>query len=313
MARYILKRILFAIPTLLGVFIVVFFVIRLIPGDAAEVMLGGNASNEQLEAYRAAHGLNEPLIVQLGIALKNLVQGDMGQSLSHYKPVTEVVFGALPSTIELAAIGIAIGSVLAIVLGVVAASFRGRWPDIAVNIGSTLGTALPTFYIGLWILVIFALKLNVIPVLSNTAGVPHWKTLLGPVLTMVLGSSLARTTRSSMLEILEEDFIRTARAKGVPGKKVLFKHALGNALIPIVTMIGYGLATSFGGAIVLETVFVRNGVGKVLIDAISSRDYPLIQGATFIIAAFMIVANLVTDIATGIVDPRIRVTGDSAN
>jgi peptide/nickel transport system permease protein len=126
---------------------------------------------------------------------------------------------------------------------------------------------------------------------------------------MVLGGSVARTTRSSMLEIMEEDFIRTARSKGLSERKVLYKHALGNALIPIVTMVGYGLATSVGGAVVLETVFMRNGVGKLLIDAISSRDYPLIQGATLIIASFMIVANLITDITTGIVDPRIRVSG----
>ncbi|MCF0121279.1 MAG: ABC transporter permease [Oscillospiraceae bacterium] len=313
MIKYILKRLLFAIPTLIGVFVVVFFVIRLIPGDPAEVMLGSNATNEQLDIYREAHGLDKPVIVQLGIALGNLFKGDMGNSLSHYKPVTEVVFSALPSTLELSAIGIVISTVIAIILGVVAASFRGRWPDIAVNVASTIGVAFPTFYIGLWVLVIFALKLKWIPVLSNAEGVAHWKTLFGPVLTMILGGSLARTTRSSMLEIMEEDFIRTARAKGLTSKKVLFKHALGNALIPIITMLGYGLATSFGGAIVLETVFVRNGVGKVLIDAISNRDYPLIQGATFIIAAFMIVANLLTDVVTGLVDPRIRITGNSAS
>ena len=300
------------IPTLLGVFLVVFFVIRMIPGNPAEIMLGGSATNEQIAVYEAAHGLDKPLIVQLGIALKNLVQGDFGDSLSHYRPVREVVFEALPSTLELAAIGIIVSTAVAIVLGVIAARFRGRWPDIAINIGTTVGTAFPTFFIGLWILVIFALKLKVIPVIANKPGIPHWQTLLGPVITMVLGGSVARTTRSSMLEIMEEDFIRTARSKGLSERKVLYKHALGNALIPIVTMVGYGLATSVGGAVVLETVFMRNGVGKLLIDAISNRDYPLIQGATFIIAAFMIVANLITDICTGIVDPRIRVTGAEA-
>lgn len=309
MTRYILRRILLMIPTLLGVFIVVFFVIRLIPGDPAVLMLGGSASDEQIEIYRAAHGLDKPTIVQLGIAFSNLFRGDLGDSLSHMKPVSEVVFAALPSTMELAAIGIVISTFVAIVLGVIAAKFRGRWPDIAVNIGTTVGTAFPTFFIGLWILVIFSLKLDIIPVLANKPGIPHWKTLLGPVLTMILGGSLARTCRSSMLEIMEEDFIRTAKAKGLSERKILFKHALGNALIPIVTMVGYGLATSVGGAVVLETVFTRNGVGRVLIEAISNRDYPLIQGATLIIAAFMIFANLITDITTGIVDPRIRVTG----
>jgi ABC-type dipeptide/oligopeptide/nickel transport system permease component len=311
MKRYILNRLLFTLPTLLGVFIVVFFVIRLIPGDPAEVMLGATATDAQIEIYREAHGLNQPVIVQFGIALKNLFKGDLGMSLSHYRPVLSVVLERLPSTLELALYGIVIGTAVAVVLGVIASSFRGRWPDLLITSYATLGMALPTFYIGLWVLVIFALKLGIIPVISNmTAGTPHWKTLFGPVLTMVLGGALTRTTRSSMLEIMEEDFIRTARAKGVSGKKVLFKHALGNALIPIVTMVGYGLAISFGGAIVLETVFARNGVGKLLIDAITVRDYPLVQGATLIIAMFMIAANLLTDIVTGIVDPRIRVSGD---
>jgi ABC-type dipeptide/oligopeptide/nickel transport system permease component len=286
---------------------VVFFVIRLIPGDPAVVMLGGSATEEQLAVYRAAHGLDRSALTQLWIAFQNLLRGDLGESLSHMRPVSSVIFSALPSTMELAAIGIVISTFVAIVLGVIAAKFRGRWPDIAINIGTTVGTAFPTFFIGLWILVIFALKLKVIPVLATQARHPHWQTLLGPVLTMVLGGSVARTCRSAMLEIMDEDFIRTARSKGLSERTVLYKHALGNALIPIVTMVGYGLATSVGGAVVLETVFMRNGVGKVLIDAISNRDYPLIQGATLIIASFMIVANLITDIVTGLVDPRIRV------
>jgi ABC-type dipeptide/oligopeptide/nickel transport system permease component len=309
MRRYVLNRILFAIPTLLGVFAVVFFVIRMIPGDPAEVMLGAAATDAQIESYRETHALNEPLPMQFAAAFGHLFKGDFGQSLSHYRPALEVVFERLPSTVELAAYGITIGSAVAVALGVAAASFRGKWPDLAITALSTLGMSLPTFYIGLWVLVIFALKLKIIPVLGNISpDTPHWKTLFGPVLTMVLGGSLTRTTRAAILEVLDEDFIRTARAKGVPGAAILFRHALGNALIPIITMVGYGLAVSFGGAIVLESVFARNGVGKLLIDAVTVRDYPLIQCATFVIAAFMIAANLLTDIATGIADPRIRVS-----
>ena len=311
MKRYILKRLLFAIPTLLGVFIVVFIVIRQIPGDPAEVMLGASATNEQVEIYRVTHGLDKPVITQFLIALKNLFKGDLGESLSHYRPVLGVVFERLPSTIELALYGILISSVVSIILGIIAAYFRGRWPDLIIVALSTMGMSLPTFYIGLWVLVVFALKLGIIPVLSSMIqDTPYWKTLFGPVLTMVLGGTLVRTTRSAMLEIMDEDFIRTAKAKGVSGVKILLKHALGNALIPIVTMVGYGLAISFGGAIVLETVFVRNGIGKLLMDAIGSRDYPLIQGATFVIAVFMIFANLLTDVVSGIVDPRVRVAGE---
>jgi peptide/nickel transport system permease protein len=274
-------------------------------------MLGPMATNEQIEIYRVKHGLDKPGIVQFWIALTNLFKGDLGVSLSHNRPVMSIVFERLPSTIELALYGIVFSSIISITLGVVAACFRGRWPDIAIVSFSTLGMSLPTFFIGLWVLVIFALKLGVIPVLSNMAGgTPYWKTLFGPVMTMILGGTGVRTTRSSMLEIMEEDFIRTARSKGLPGRRILFRHALGNALIPIVTMMGYGFAISFGGAIVLETVFVRSGVGKLLMDAIGSRNYPLVQGATFIIAIFMILANLLTDIVTGVVDPRIRVAGD---
>ena len=273
MKRYILKRLLFAIPTILGVFLVVFFVIRSIPGDAAEVMLGPNATNEQIELYRQRNGLDKPVIVQLGIAFKNLLQGDLGTSLSLYKPVTQVIFERLPSTVELALYGLAFGTLLALLLGVCAAAFRGRWPDITLTTLSTVGMSMPTFYVGLWVLAIFAVKLGIIPVISNlSSDTAHWQTLFGPVLTMTIGECaiLMRTTRSSMLEILGEDFIRTARAKGVPERKVLFKHALGNALIPIVTIVGYGLATALGGAIVLESVFARNGIGKLLIDAINA-------------------------------------------
>ena len=311
MAAYILKRILSAIPTLLGVFLAVFFVVRLIPGDPAEVMLGANATEEQLNIYREAHGLNRSTGEQLAIALKEFSTGNLGTSVSYRKPVSELVAGALPNTIELAVIGVLISSIIAVALGVAAAANRGRWPDILINILSTFGMSLPTFYIGLWVLVIFASKLGVIPVLSSAKGVPHYKTLIGPVITMVLGLQLVRTTRSSMLEILEEDFIRTAKAKGVSRKKVLFRHALKNALIPIITMVGYNLATAMAGAIVLETVFVRNGIGKLLIDAITVRDYPMIQGTTLVIAALMIAANIITDIIVAFTDPRIRVTGDS--
>ena len=313
MFRYVLKRLLFAIPTIIGVFVVVFFVIRLIPGDPATAMLGAGATDAQIEVYRLKYGLDEPLIKQFGIALINFARLDFGNSLSLYKPVARVIGERLPLTAELAVCSILLGSILAVILGVLAAIWRGKWPDLLLISFSTLGMSLPTFYIGLWVLLIFASKLGLIPVISNMGGtVSHWQALFGPLLTMVLGETalLLRTTRSSMLEVLGEDFIRTARAKGLAEKIVLFKHALGNALIPIVTVIGYSLATAFGGAIVLETVFTRDGIGKLLIDAINSRDYALVQGTTIIIAALMILINIATDVIYGFVDPRIRVNVD---
>ena len=311
MINYIVKRILSAIPTLLGVFLAVFFAVRLIPGDPAEVMLGANATQEQIDIYRESHGLNRSTGEQLIIGLKGFVTGDLGTSISYSKPVSEMIGDALPSTIELALVGVVISSVIAVGLGVLAAAKRGKWPDVLINVLSTIGMSLPTFYIGLWVLTIFASKLGIIPVISSRPDIPHYKTLIGPVITMVLGLALVRTTRSSMLEIMEEDFIRTAKAKGVSRKSILFRHALGNALIPIITMIGYNLASAMAGAIVLETVFVRNGIGKLLIDAITVRDYPMIQGAALVIAALMIAANIVTDIVVALTDPRIRVAGES--
>jgi len=313
MLKYITKRLLFAIPTIIGVFVVVFFVIRLIPGDPAVTMLGAKATDAQIATFRAAHGLNDSVFVQFGIALRNFITGDFGVSLSLYRPVFQVILERFPRTAELAVFGIIIGFILAVFLGVIAAVFRGRWPDIALISFSTLGMSLPTFYIGLWVLYIFALKLGIIPVISSMGhNATYWQSLFGPLVTIVLGETalLLRTTRSSMLEILNEDFIRTARAKGLSERVVLFKHALGNSLIPIVTITGYSLATAFGGAIVLETVFARQGIGKLLIDAITVRDYPLVQGTTIFIAILMILVNIATDVIYGLLDPRIRITKD---
>jgi peptide/nickel transport system permease protein len=312
MAGYILKRFLSAIPTVIGVFVVVFFVIRLIPGDPANVMLGPGATDAQIRIYREKYGLDAPLPVQFGIAFQNFVTGDLGDSISLYKPVREVILERMPSTLQLAGFGVAIGASLAVFLGIIAAVFRGKWPDMLLTSLSSLGMSLPTFYIGLWVLTIFARKLRIIPVLSNAGGVSYWQSMFGPLLTMVIGetSLLMRTARSSVLEIFGEDFIRTARAKGLPERRVLFKHALGNAMIPIITVTGYNLAAALGGAIVLETVFTRNGIGSLLIGAIHMRDYPLIQGATVVIAMLMILVNMATDIIYGFADPRIRVSGE---
>ncbi|MDR1539707.1 MAG: ABC transporter permease [Clostridiales bacterium] len=315
MATYIIKRLLAALPTIVGVFAAVFFVIRMIPGDPALSMLGAGATDSQIAVYRQKYGLDEPLPVQFAIAFKGFATGDLGESISLRKPTAEAIMERLPNTVELSLLGIAIGAALAIILGVAAAVNRGSWIDMLLTSISTLGMSLPTFYIGLWVLMIFAMNLKIIPVLSNASDVPHWKSLLGPLVTMVIGetSMLARTTRSSMLEIFDEDFIRTARAKGLGERAILFKHALGNALIPIVTVTGYNLATAFGGAIVLESVFTRNGVGKLLIDAINARDYPLVQGAAIVIAVIMIFINILTDVIYGFIDPRIRVAGDDRN
>ncbi|MDR2649888.1 MAG: ABC transporter permease [Clostridiales bacterium] len=310
MGRYIARRLLIAIPTVIGVFLAVYFIIRLIPGDPAAIMLGAKATDEQIEMFRRQQGLDEPLSVQLGIALRNFMTGDLGVSIVSKRPVMALILERLPRTVELALWGIGLASVTGVILGVTAAVFRGRWPDYLITGASTLGMSLPSFYIALMLLTLFAVQLRWIPVIAvEGPGVSRFKTLFAPVLTMVIGNSALtlRTTRSSILEIMRENFIKTARAKGLDEWAVLFRHALKDAAIPIITVIGYNLAGCFGGAIIIETVFSRPGIGLLLIDAVNARDYAVVQGTSAFISIALIAVNLLTDAVYGLVDPRIRV------
>ena len=237
----------------------------------------------------------------------------MGESLSSHKKVTELLKERFPRTLELVLWGMILNSILGIIWGVVASVYRGRWPDYMISGMSTIGMSLPSFYVAILVLVVLAVKLKLIPVIGiQSENANYFQTIVAPVLTMVLaGSALTiRTTRSSMLEVMGEDFIRTARAKGLSEKAVLFKHGLRNAAIPIATIIGYNLASSFGGSIVIETVFNRPGIGKLLMDAVTKRDYPVVQGTAVFIAILLIVVNLLTDVMYSIIDPRIRVQSD---
>lgn len=309
MKRYIVIRTLFVIPTLIGVLLSVFFILRLIPGDPAEIMLGPGATDKQIELFREQNGLNENIFVQMGIVLKKFLKGDLGRSISSRRPVMDMIMERFPRTAELAIYGVVFGTILGILQGIVAAVYRGRWPDLTITTLSTIGMSAPSFYVALLVLMVLAVKLRLIPVIAlEGPNVSHFKAMVAPVLTMVLGGSAltVRTTRSSMLEIIGEDFIRTARAKGVQEKAVLLKHALKNAAIPIITVVGNNLAGSFGGAIVIETVFARPGIGKLLIDAINARDYAVIQGTSVFISFLLIFVILLTDIVYSLVDPRIR-------
>ncbi|MDL2218153.1 ABC transporter permease [Christensenellaceae bacterium OttesenSCG-928-M15] len=315
MGRYVLRRLLVAIPTILGVFIAVFFIMRQIPGDPAAIMLGGSATDEQITAFREQNGLDEPMPVQLGIALKKFITGDLGNSITSKRPVLDMILERLPRTVELALLGIILGSLVGMIGGIIAAVFRGRWPDYALTGLNTLGMSLPSFYVALMLLLLLAVQLKWIPVIGTPRDdVSHFKTLVAPVLTMMIGNSALtmRTTRASMLEIMGEDYIRTARAKGLNERMVLFRHALKDAAIPIITVIGYDLAGCFGGAIIIETVFSRPGIGKLLIDAVNARDFAVVQGTAVFIAICLITVNLLTDIVYSIVDPRIRVDAKSS-
>lgn len=313
MKKYFGMRVLMAIPTILGVFLAVFLIIRMVPGDPASVMLGKTVTPEEISLFREQNGLDEPLMTQMVIAVKKFFTGDLGESLSSHKKVTELLKERFPRTLELVLWGMILNSILGIIWGVVASVYRGRWPDYMISGMSTIGMSLPSFYVAILVLVVLAVKLKLIPVIGiQSENANYFQTIVAPVLTMVLaGSALTiRTTRSSMLEVMGEDFIRTARAKGLSEKAVLFKHGLRNAAIPIATIIGYNLASSFGGSIVIETVFNRPGIGKLLMDAVTKRDYPVVQGTAVFIAILLIVVNLLTDVMYSIIDPRIRVQSD---
>ena len=297
MKKYFGMRVLMAIPTILGVFLAVFLIIRMVPGDPASVMLGKTATPEEISLFREQNGLDEPLMTQMVIAVKKFFTGDLGECLCSHKKVTELLKERFPRTLELVLWGMILNSILGIIWGVVASVYRGRWPDYMISGMSTIGMSLPSFYVAILVLVVLAVKMKLIPVIGiQSENANYFQTIVAPVLTMVLaGSALT---------------IRTTRSKGLSEKAVLFKHGLRNAAIPIATIIGYNLASSFGGSIVIETVFNRPGIGKLLMDAVTKRDYPVVQGTAVFIAILLIVVNLLTDVMYSIIDPRIRVQSD---
>jgi ABC-type dipeptide/oligopeptide/nickel transport system permease component len=302
---------LFAVPVILGVLLVVFFASHLIPGDPATVRLGLYATPEEIEALRHQLGLDRPLVVQLGIMLRDYATGDMGISVFTWRPVTEEIGARLPYTVALAVAGMGIATVLGVILGIAAAVRRNSRLDVVILGISTGGIAAPSFWLALMLSIVFAVKLRWFPTIG--AGSPgdlpsQLRALTLPAVTLgVAGMAfIARMTRSSMLDVLREDYIRTARAKGLTERVVLFRHALKNAAIPIITIIGHYFAILLGGTIVIEVVFARPGLGKLLVDSIFTRDYPVIQGVAFCLAVSFVFVNLLTDFAYSILDPRVR-------
>lgn len=310
MKKYILKRILFAIPTILGSMIVVFLIIRSIPGDPVAMKFGKTATIEEIEAYREAQGYNDPMAVQMARSVMNTLKGDLGNSMSSNEPVLDMILDKLPNTLELTVFGVLFAVIVGVISGIFAALYRGSWFDMAILSVNTILMSMPSFFLGLVFIVIFGVQLGWIPVIAmNLPPEDHILGLIGPVITVGLGSaaSIARTTRTSMLKILGDDFIKVCRSKGIAKSAIILRHALRNALTPIITVVGGTFAGYLGGAVVTETVFSRPGIGKLLVDAINARDYTVIQGTAVFLAVFMILVILATDILYGICDPRIRV------
>ncbi|MAE90752.1 MAG: glutathione ABC transporter permease GsiC [Pelagibaca sp.] len=304
MGKFILQRLLAALVTIWIATIAVTILIHLVPGDPVRIMYGSfQTTPEELEAIRVRLGLDQPIWTQYLMYLERLVQGDLGRSIVGDQPVLDVLLTRFPVTLALTVSSLAIAIVVGMSLGFLAAYKRGTWVDVGAMVLAIVGVSMPHFWLGLLLLFLFALQLQWLPVAGG-----DWRSLLLPALTLGLANAavLARLTRSAMIDIFDQDFIRTARAKGLPRSIVLYRHALRSGLVPVVSMLGLQFAYLMGGAIVIENVFAWNGVGRLAIEAVLSRDYPLIQGFILFFATVVALASVVIDIAYAFLDPRIR-------
>ena len=304
MARYLVRRLLLTIPVLLGVATLVFALIHLVPGDPAQAMLGEGASQEEVDRLRTALGLDRPLLEQYVAFLSGLVRGDLGTSFRYNTPVTEQIWDRLGNTAVLALAAMAVAILFAIPLGIIAAVFRGRAPDHAAMTLALVGISMPNFWLGPLLAILFAVYLGWLPV-SGSGSLAH---LVLPAATLgaALSAILARMTRASLLEELRELYVLAARARGLSGSRAVLRHAFRNSLIPVVTIIGLQFGAVLTGTIITETIFAWPGLGRLLIQAINFRDYPLVQGCILFISVTYVLMNLLTDLTYGLLDPRIR-------
>ena len=303
--RYLVKRLMAAIPVLFGVSVVVFSMLHLVPGDPVKMMLGEfQTSPEQIARLRAQLHLDEPLPAQFGRFLWNVLHGDLGHSIRTRRPVLTEILDNLPSTVVLALAGMVVAIVMGVTLGVIAAVRQHSWFDSCSMLTALLGVSMPSFWLGL--LLIFALSLN-LGWLPATGG-GDFQHLIMPAVTLGMGAAaiIARLSRSCMLEVLRQEYITTARAKGLWEPLVILRHGLKNALIPVVTIVGLQLGQLLGGTVIIETVFARPGVGRLIVNGILEKDFPLVQGIVLVGATGYVFINLLVDVTYAWLDPRIR-------
>ena len=310
MTAYIVRRSGLALITLLAVLTLVFVLVRIVPGDPAQVILGDQASREAILAMRVRLGLDRPLLVQYLEFLGGALRGDWGVSMVSGRPVIEEVVAVLPWTLELTLLSLLIGTGVGVPLGVLAAVHRNRLPDYGARIASLIGLSFPPFVSAILLLLLFAIVLPIFPVISATQGsLTAWLqaiTLPAVNLGLITAAYITRVTRSAMLEVFSEDYVRTARAKGVPWRAVVWRHALRNALIPVITVVGLYLSILIGNSVLTEIIFNRPGLGKLILSALNTRDYTLLQGLMVVFAACVVVVNLLTDLVYGLIDPRVK-------
>ena len=304
MLQYIIKRLLSTIPVLLGISFLLFFMLRMLPGDPAQVLAGQMASPEEIENIRNQLGLNEPVHVQYGKFLTRLVQFDLGRSARTRNPVTQEVWARLPNTMLLAVVAITLACVFGIPAGIISAVRPYTWMDYLVTSAALFGISMPVFWLGLMLVVVFSVMLHWLP----AGGTGSWQHVVLPSVTLAsfVVAFIARMTRSTMIEVLSQDYTTTARSKGLKERVVIIKHALKNALIPIITVVGLQFGLLLGGAVLTETVFAWPGIGRLIVDSILARDYPMIQGTILIFGLLYILVNLVVDLIYAWVDPRIH-------
>ena len=303
MRSYLLRRLWQSLLVLFGVSVVVFLILHL-TGDPAALLLPPDATAEDIARFRIAMGFDDPVAVQYVRFFKGAVRGDFGESLRHGEPAMGLVLERLPATFELAGAGLLIALTLAIPAGIVSAVRRNTSVDYVSTVVALLGQAMPTFWLGIMLILVFSVRLNWLPS-SGRGSLEH---LILPAITLGLFTTarITRLTRSGMLEVLGQDYIRTARAKGVGEPPVVWKHALKNAAIPIVTIVGIELGTLLGGSVITETIFAWPGVGRLSVQAIFNRDYPVVQSAVFLLASTFVIVNLLVDVVYTYLDPRIR-------
>ena len=304
MYNYLIKRLLSIIPVLIGISLLLFFMLRMLPGDPAQVLAGQMATPEEIKNIRSQLGLDRPIHQQYAIYLSHLVRLDLGRSARTQNPVIQEIWARLPNTMLLAMIAIGLACLFGIPAGIISAIRPYSWLDYAITMTALFGISMPVFWLGLMLVVVFSIILQWLP----AGGTGGWQHVILPSITLAsfVVAFIARMTRSTMLETLSQDFTTTARSKGLTEKIVVVKHALRNALIPIITVVGLQFGMLLGGAVLTETVFAWPGIGRLIVDSILARDYPMIQGVILIFGLLYILVNLIVDMTYAFVDPRFR-------
>ncbi|MCS0673384.1 nickel ABC transporter permease [Cytobacillus firmus] len=301
---FLMRRLVQIVPVLLGVTLMVFLIMQMVPGDPAVLVAGEGATDEQVESIRHDLGLDQPLAVQYLSYVGDVVKGDFGESIRTSRPVLDEILVRLPITLELAFWSIVITIVLGVLIGIIAATKQNSFTDVGLMMVALLGVSLPNFWLGLMLIIYFSVGLQWFPV----AGWGTFSHVILPAITLGTGGAaiVARMTRASMLEVIRQDYIRTAKAKGVRQRLIIYKHALKNALIPVITVVGLQFGALLGGTVLTESVFAINGVGRLIIDAIRMRDLPLVQGSILFVSVLFVIVNLLVDLSYRFLNKRVE-------